>query len=546
MKKNLLYILPLLIGCNANNKCPVESSLITSVKPVESFENKEAVSKYNLVAENGRARFETKEGEVIPVISGYLRTDQLLKADFKTPEELEPYFSLAQETNLNFLDIVLQWSSVEINEDEFDFSLVERYLDFAKKYSLKINLIWYGSLVDGESHSANYPNYIFADNKRFSVIRDLFDFGIYGRNNILDWSDPDLLAREQYALYQTMNYVEEWNQNNENYNPVLTVQVGQGADRFQRWRVGQYKVVNPKTNEIFNDIDSWSLVHAYLNEVGKGVKYSSYPAYTRAEFCEQPAVTNYVREIKNLEFIDLVSPTYLQTLSNEKSGISSFVSEYPNMPVLNVENWADDSSYRHLLVNSAMQGSGFTFYTLSNALYYPESPNGAIYHRVDNEVFNSINTRANDIKEASDILLKLKQVSYKAKASNFALFGFDNLISGVQKIYMKDIEANKGLLLDFDADAYGIAIYDNGNLYCASLNDATLTIDNCTIPVAIKGQFEGVSFVNGGNVSLDSNKILNMKAGEVYRVRLTNILDLPSNQVLQTNGYKSINESIRG
>ena len=100
---------------------------------------------------------------------------------------------------------------------------------------------------------------------------------------------------------------------------------------------------------LLSSTDSWSMVHTYLNEVARGVKYSKYKALTRVEFCEQSAVVNYVRDVEKLENIDIVSPTYLHTIPAAKSGIKSFTDEYTEMPVMNVENWASDDNYKNYL-----------------------------------------------------------------------------------------------------------------------------------------------------------------------------------------------------
>ena len=152
---------------------------------------------------------------------------------------------------------------------------------------------------------------------------DLFDFAHYGRVSIMDWSDDDLLERETKAIYNMMNYVYEWNHKNDLYDPVVSVQIGQGAERFQRWRITQYVVLDKEGN-LYNANDAWAMVHKYLNTVAKGVKYSKYKALTRVEFCEQNSVVNYVRDIEQLEFIDIVCPTYLPIKSLGVTSINLF------------------------------------------------------------------------------------------------------------------------------------------------------------------------------------------------------------------------------
>ena len=55
------------------------------------------------------------------------------------------------------------WSLFEVSKDEYDYTEIDTYLDYAKKYNLTLSLLWYGSFVDGETHTVNVPNYIIED-----------------------------------------------------------------------------------------------------------------------------------------------------------------------------------------------------------------------------------------------------------------------------------------------------------------------------------------------------------------------------------------------
>ena len=55
--------------------------------------------------------------------------------------------SMDQKLNLNHTQIL---SLKLLAMNSYD---LENYLNYAKKYDLKLNLIWYGSFVDGETLS---------------------------------------------------------------------------------------------------------------------------------------------------------------------------------------------------------------------------------------------------------------------------------------------------------------------------------------------------------------------------------------------------------
>ncbi len=489
------------------------------------------------------------------ILSSLLRTDLLKNADFLAAKDVEDYFAIAKETSMNTIELSIMWSEIEPTYNNYDFSAVKYYLDYAKKYDLKVNIEWYGSFVDGETHSANIPSYINDDTSTYPLIMDMFDYANFGRLKIMDYTNENLLNRESKALYELMNYVYTWNNENDLYDPVIMVQIGQGVDRFQRWRVDAYKILD-ENGSLMSQDKAWSIANTYLNAIAKGVKYSKYKALTRVEFCEQNAVVNYVRNIKNLEYIDIVCPTYLHEISLTKNGIKSFTDEYENMFVMNAENWANDINYKQTLATFGTGGSGYVSYQLSCPNYYPESPNGALYSRYDStkatltEKFKEKNTRASDSKMINEALSKAYVAIANSKRQTFATFGLNNLINSkenaerIQKIYL-----NNGLLLSYSnpKDSLGYAVFDNNYLYAFSSKDGTLDITNCTITIGQKGYFDkNGEWINEGNVSLINNSKLEMKANEVYRVRIASINELPSSTSLKDDGYLSSLDSIRG
>ena len=557
MKKALLLIpVLLLVSCGGsnNNNGNEDNKPEENINP--GFVNQtEFDSPYRMeTSDGGKARIVNKSGVPVLMQSSLLRTDLLKNADFMSASEMEDYFALAKETNLNFLDITVMWSDVEKSYDVYSFEDIDSYLGFAKKYGLKLNIEWYGSFTDGECHTANIPKYISDDKETYPLILDLFDFANYGHNEIIDWKNNKLISREQMALYQMMNHIYDWNHENNLYDPVVTVQIGQGVDRFQRWRVGQYKVLDSEGNLMSFD-DAWSYSYYYLNEVGKAVKYSKYKTLTRAEFCEQNAVVNYVRTTAELENIDIVCPTHLHEISNMKNGIKNFVDELEDMPILNVENWANDINYKQTLIEYAMGGSGYVCYQFSAPRYFPESPNGTLYNRYNAEgttlaeKFTSHGDRAIDAKRINGAIAKAYVAIANAPSNNFTTLGLNSSLNDktgnerIQKVYLR-----KGLLLDFSnpINCLGFAAFDQNYLYCSSDKDATLTINNCAISVGQKGHFNELGeWESEGTIILENNKTLSMVANEVYRVRLVTIDPLPSASQLSSDGYKSSVDSIR-
>lgn len=550
MKKKyllLLTVLPILVGCS--NSCPSKCDIAPDIEFKNNIDG--YVPYLQETSESGKSFIVDKNGNPQLILSSLLRTDLSLNADFFKANELEDYFAIAKETGFNTFDLVITRREVEPSKNKYNFDDLKVYLDYAKKYDLKLNILWYGSIVDGETHGANVPQYILNNKKTYPLLVDLFDGGVYGRYCILDWSNKNLVSREQKALYSLCNYIASRCEEETLKDPVVMIQLGQGVDRFYRWRIGQYTIPGKETALMSQD-EAEEMTNYYLNEMGRAVKYSSYKALTRAEFCEQSSVINYVRNAKNNEFVDMVCPTYLHDVSAMRNGIKSFVEEYEDMAVINVENWANDINYKATLANISLGASGYTCYQLSAPIYYPELPNGALYERYNasgttlEEKFTPKGTRVEDTKSVVNALNNAYIPAATTSRANFASFGFDNRISSneqAQKIYL-----NSGILIDYNKaiSSIGFAIYSSSYLYCYSKEDAQMKFTNCSLITASEGNIDENGDWNPlQTVSLAENTTLSLAGGKTYRIKVASVDALPDSKKLLEKGYYSTYDSIR-
>ena len=99
--------------------------------------------------------------------------------------------------------------------NNYDYSDIDTYLSFAKKYDIKINLLWYGSFTDGETHTNNMPSYIEEDYNTYSLIQFCYPSSVFGDCVILAYSDSDLLNRESLAIKNLFNHIATWNEEND-------------------------------------------------------------------------------------------------------------------------------------------------------------------------------------------------------------------------------------------------------------------------------------------------------------------------------------------
>ena len=129
MKNIKYFVLPLIIlnlfGCNDNT---ISSS-------TQDIVNQEGITPYHQeVSESGKAILLNRKEVPQIILSSLLRTDLFINADFKNASEMEDYFAIAKETNMNTIELSIMWSQIEKSYDNYDYTDLKCYLDFAKKY----------------------------------------------------------------------------------------------------------------------------------------------------------------------------------------------------------------------------------------------------------------------------------------------------------------------------------------------------------------------------------------------------------------------------
>ncbi len=507
---------------------------LTSCDENTTTNNQEILEPYtiktNITEYGSKSYIENSAGLPIISLSTEVRLDQLILADKVTNEELEEYFKLASDTGFNTLDLAFMWSSVETSKDIYDDTLINNILDLANEYNLMLNLNWYGSFVDGETRSAYIPDYIYENNEDYPFIADLYDFGVFGRIGIIDFSNENLMTRESKAIKALMDFVNVWSSENLVY-PLVQVQIGQGLDRFPRWRINQYEVMDEGI--LMTSSKGWELVNGYIDNISSAVKDSNYKALTRVEFTEQNAVVNYVYNIYDLENVDLVSPTYLHQMPNVKSGMLSFQESFDTLPIYNAQNWCDDNSHRLVLASFALGGIGFNTYPLTFPRYYPVSNSGQLYGRYNPEgdvLFEEVNQRATDLR---NIMLGLSQAYVdvaKTPRRNFLVLGLDNRISDgeTQKLYTFD-----GLIVDstMGEAGEGFVISNDGYVYVYTTQAANIAFSNVTFLNATLGYYDlNGDWISESDVALQNqNDVLITEAFKLYRLKVFNLNELPTN-----------------
>lgn len=84
------------------------------------------------------------------------------------PARLDEVLAEMSEAHYNTALVAISWQMIEPEEGRFDFSLVEKMLDNARKNDIKIGLLWFGSWKNGISPYA--PSWVLRDTERFKRV----------------------------------------------------------------------------------------------------------------------------------------------------------------------------------------------------------------------------------------------------------------------------------------------------------------------------------------------------------------------------------------
>jgi hypothetical protein len=176
---------------------------------------------------------------------------------------LESVIKRAADDGFNTVSIPIHWREVEPQKNNFDWTILDRYMNWCKKYGIKMELLWFSWssggrvqwLIDGQE--LRTPDYVCSKNgtSEFTILRKTDPW-------TLDWNDNNLRDREKYVLATVMEHIAVWNAGNGNPSTVIGVQLGNEP-------LGHEQTVSSER------------IIDYHHYVGAAVKESRYVVWTR-------------------------------------------------------------------------------------------------------------------------------------------------------------------------------------------------------------------------------------------------------------------------
>lgn len=80
-----------------------------------------------------------------------IRAGELQNSSLTSVEYMEPVWQKMVDTNINTLLGCVPWEMIEPEEDTFDFSVLDEIILAARKRSLHLVLLWFGSFKNGKN-----------------------------------------------------------------------------------------------------------------------------------------------------------------------------------------------------------------------------------------------------------------------------------------------------------------------------------------------------------------------------------------------------------
>lgn len=481
---------------------------------------KEELLVSRVVTENGVTYIEV-DGKPFTYVGIQLRTDAFMNCEFKKASDLEPYFKAVAAVNINTIQIPIDWRDIEINKDEYDFTVVDTFLNMAKKYSLKVEFLWFSTNMCGETHSYHIPDYIIDDANtypRYDTDYTGLFWPYYGYIMHLEFGNDNLLEREVKVVTELMNHVYDWNKQNGNPNTLIGVQVHNEPDCFPLWRVGHNQIAVKKDGRQITEEEARADVNKALDTVGKAFKSTPYKLYTRVNFALANVMNDYIESVYNLEGIDIVGDDpHEANISTITKAIDEYSLEgnYPHI----AENRASYTNTNSLILSTFANNGGYIMYEVATSEYFVTNngdksidPEYGLYKAdlTPKQHTASVGRFLAMLNELGDALVTTPKTKMKAFniETNFPMQNYS------EKVKIGDTTIN------FQTNSGALGIIINCGDYVIIASDNGATVSGLSVETCEKGAFSSNTWTTEKQINL-SNGVLTCEKYGIYKIGLS-------------------------
>ncbi len=475
--------------------------------------------------EGGR-RYIEMDGKPFTYIGGQLRVDGYMDQDKQTIDDMEKYFKLAAETNVNVVELPIQWKDIEPEKDVYEFKNVGKLLGFAKKYGLKAELLLFTVNVCGSSSVA--PQYIESDANTYPRYPSNVKGTVF-----YEQDNPNLLDRESKAVRNLMNAVASWCKA-AGENVVLAVQVHNEPDVFPLWRLKEQNVLTLDGSRKLTDIEAWDETLYALDYIGKVVKSSDYPCLTRVNtaIAWRDRWESFVPRIYELEGIDMVGDdTYNETVvQNKQVMINLSTGKLANNLPHVAENRGSYASTPSCILGTVCAGGGYLIYDLITAKTFVDDwgwPDEGLIDPYDHKNPDSEGSMRDKphTELTRSVLYGIKYAGYPMTLANVEDIAGFNLKGNYPETTWEQTISTSSVRITYSTEngSLGFAAVYGGYVTLYTTDAATFTLANGAFSGAEIGVYKtDGTFVKSADAEITNGK-LTLAAKQICRVKIDRI-----------------------
>ncbi|KAM0228790.1 hypothetical protein ACHAP5_011843 [Fusarium lateritium] len=190
-----------------------------------------------------------------------MRAGELQNSSLTSVEYMEPVWQKMVDTNINTLLGCVPWEMIEPEEDVFDFSVLDDIILAARKHSMHLVLLWFGSFKNGLS--TYVPPWVKQDPKRFPRAKLRKAGGRLETADVLSLFHPESCKADAKAFGALMKHLRDLDQA---HSTVIMVQVenesGLLGDSRDGSRLADHDFRQPVPRELIEFFtSSWEHLH---------------------------------------------------------------------------------------------------------------------------------------------------------------------------------------------------------------------------------------------------------------------------------------------
>lgn len=484
-------------------------------------------------------------GKPFLFVGSQIRVDAFMNCDKLSYAEVKCLFEEASKLGVTCVQIPVEWAKMEIKQDVFDYTFLRNMMLYANEYNLKVEFLWFGTNMCGDTHSYTVPDYILRDGKtypKFDALRTGEFWNYYGIMWFLDFDNENLIARESNAISKMMDYIYEFDSTHGGKKPVIGIQVLNEPDIFVRWRINDKEVLSKETGKVMSHEEGYQKICNSLDALGKTVKQAKYKVYTRVNLASSTNADNtssgngiftgsslndapsFAKRFQALEGIDIIGDdSYTSSVKNIKGITAMYGTKIENNFGHIAENDGNYKNTPSLILTSVAMHGGYSIYDLLTSPFFVSNNASNIDQGIIKFKEGSYTeyTYKAHYDLTQNIIEGLKLVDgsmYNVKAEDFAAFNikYDNPSETISQTINT---TNVSLVFDTSKGAIGYAIDHGTYLDVYVTEDSTLKVSNGTVSSIQTGTYSGDTF-NGVNTVSPTNEIT-LSADTLYRVEYT-------------------------